>query len=195
MIQRVLRTNPGAPTLFLLDEFHHCDACTDDNVRIADRLFKSGVRLAGVEGFNGGREWVYHGQQQPHYTERVVSGDVRGTCGISDYPRFAEQLLELALPVVGVDCAGMCDQAEVEMYEGTWKTGRHPNHHRRSLHFVATLFATARAEGVTGDLLLNCGAEHNADIETLARSREPLPADWPNWNYIRVRSAHFAACL
>lgn len=196
VLRTVLRSTPGAPTLFLLDEFHHCDACTDDNARIADSLFSSGVCLVGVEGFEGGREWVYH-NQQPQYSQRVVSDVVSRTTGISDYPRFAQKLLDLSRPVVGIDCAGLCDQVEVEMYEGTWlpSMGRHPNHHRRSLHFVGTLFAAATARRVSGDLLLNCGAEHNADIERIVRGPGPLPSDWLDWNYVRIRSPQFAACV
>ncbi len=195
MTRTVLRVKVAAPTLFLLDDFHHCDTCTDDNVQIALDLFKQGVCLAGVEGFEGGREWLYH-DQQPGYSDSVVSDAVGTVPGIGDYPRFALALRAAALPVVGVDCAGMCDQVLVDAYDGTWpaSAGRHPNHRLRSTHFVSTLLVAAQARGLTGDLLINCGAEHNSDIATVVGSAGQLPPGWPDWNYVRIRSSHFAAC-
>src|SRR6185312_3624394 len=57
MDQRCLRTVPGASTIYLIDEYHHCNPCTDENIRAAKELYTRGVVLAGVEGYEGGRKY------------------------------------------------------------------------------------------------------------------------------------------
>lgn len=75
-----------------------------------------------------------------------------------------------------------------------WST-EHPTSTRYPLNACAHSTSCARslrkptAGTSPGDLLLNCGSNHNDRIEAIVtETAGPLPDGWPDWNYVRIRS-------
>jgi hypothetical protein len=193
MQESFLRIRNGKPTIYLIDEYHNCDACAEESIAAAARLFLSGVVLAGVEGYEGG--WQYDADNES-YLDTRVDADCAETRRIGDYPRFARALLRRNLRVVGVDCRGLADKIETDLFDGVW-TGAialHPNQRRRSDHFIRTLVEERTRRRLDGDLILNAGRAHNDHIAD-ALKNGPLPTGWPDWQYVRLRCSSFDECL
>jgi hypothetical protein len=191
MQNRQLRVVDGSPTIYLIDEYHHCKSCIDDNIVIAKKLFQSGVVIAGVEGYEGGMEYDEYDRK---YKSMRCNADISESTRIGDCPDFAKTLHSCGLLTVGVDCRGLANEIEVDVYEGRCKSdevSKHPNQFRRSEHFIRTLLDEVRKRNLDGDLILNCGSNHNEDIEKIVSGVSPLPQGWPNFNYVRIRSDYF----
>lgn len=58
---------------------------------------------------------------------------------------------------------------------------------------MRVLKADADRRGLSGDMILNAGANHQTHIaEALAAST--LPKGWPDWSYVRVQCPQLEAC-
>lgn len=192
MNKTLVRARNGKPTVYLIDEYHRCDRCTDESIDAARQLFRDGVEIAGVEGYEGGR--CYDDYKNAYVEKRVPAG-IGEEARIGDYPRFASALDSAGHLVVGVDCRGLSNMIETDLYDGTWEgtIADHPNQRRRSEHFVRTLNEEAQSRSLAGDLLLNAGAAHNDHIVELLQT-DSLPDGWPDYQYVRIRCASFEEC-
>ena len=191
MIRRTMRLSADRPTLYLFDEYHHCNQCTDENIAEARSLIQSGVGLVCVEGVPGGL--VYNHDGRTYTDQKVESSDSLDLKPISDYQRFAEGVRDIASAVVGVDCEGLCLEVELDsVYRQI--NGRHPNHERRSLHFLRTMQEEIERRDYKGDVILNCGSAHVDDVERALMNFSALPQGWPDMSYIRLTSPSFEEC-
>ncbi len=191
----IIRKASGTQTLFMIDEVHGCDPCTNDNIAIASSLVAEGVVLIGVEGYEGGLEWDYI-ETPRQYTAKWLEPGVEAGQFIGRYPRFKEGMENEPVKVVGVDCRGLCDQVEVDKLDGKWSgsKGRHKNYQLRSFHFIRTIGELIQRQDLKGNFLINCGSAHNDDIQELFTKSQVLPTKWPDVTYIRIRSNLYDPC-
>ncbi|GEM_PF-5456576 len=152
----------NAPILFLFDEHHgNQNECIDRNIRNAETLIEhTDVQLIGVESHAGGVEWDQHDKKyvtndlnEKFYRQAVA--DYRSGC-----TAFVDGLAQHGGLIQGVESEGMIGkqhtQGETE--------GRNPLNELRSRHFIKTLGEEYITRGLEGNLILNCGSEHNNDI-------------------------------
>ena len=180
-IQEVL---VGRPTLYLIDEYHHDDLSTDANIKWVSSWIDPGEALIGVEGFSGGEDYhpllaLHKDSERPVGLERQIGG----------YPRFAHALSEKGYRVEGVDSESIQEDILENPMDSAESLSRDPRHESRSKHFVETLLIRANELQEFGDLVLNCGAEHNDDVEKFIYAKS-VP-DLANYNVRRVTSKEF----
>ena len=191
-VQRVLEADHQAtitgiasqvdsPTVFLIDEFHPSDPLIDDNISIAKTLIRiAGVTLIGVEGCAGDRISI-----------QDLKNPFLGRC-FGGRHRFTVAMLGCSgLEVVGVDSPELCGQIEEDCLQGKWTAGNHPSEVLRSAYMAKTIIEKLRARGGTQAVILNGGARHNDDIQTivLGANRDQVGADVVS--FVRVRSRLF----
>lgn len=194
MTETKIHSSDSDTTIYLFDEYHGCDDCTDENIRHAEYLLDRSVVLAGVEGFAGGRRYD---SQDGEYVDEWVSGECTDATQIGSYPNFANALMEKGHRVTGVDCRGLSDEIEIDIVEGRFSpedVAEHPNQRRRSIHFLTTLITEADNRDLGGDLLLNCGSDHNMRIQEMLMSGKTPDPEWESYNYVRFRCDAFDDC-
>jgi hypothetical protein len=187
----VLRIVAGAPTVFLVDEYHEAPACIEQNIVNALILIpRAGIDVVGVEGFEGGYQYDdYNGS----YTQEYIPGNITEEKKMSTHPEFAQAMKEDGRTVVGVDCRGLDSEivSQIDTGDYTGAVKDHPNQKRRSEHMIKTLFLERARVNGTGALLLNAGRNHIDDIkqwidDNTIDAKAGTPA-----SYIRIRSTAY----
>ena len=189
----VLRNEENLPTVFLLDENHdNINNCIDKNVDNAMELIaKANVRIVGVESLAGGKEWDRETQKyaENNYNEKWYEESVKlykNSC-----THFANEVKALYPGyVVGVESIGMMNRVADDYSNNLHRkeTGRHALMATRSAHFIKTLFEQYSSKSDSYNLILNCGSEHNTDIENWINSGEIDEIAGTKANYIRINS-------
>jgi hypothetical protein len=160
----ILNEEPNSHIVFLIDEEHHNINCIENNVKNAIELIKNAdVKIIGVESHSGGKQWDEYDQvyiDDEHYDYRIVN-----TC-----PDFANELSKTYNEYIyGVECEGMLNKIQCNLsvddnqYFGI-PIAEHPLNKERSKHFVQTLFEKRKQLNLKGNLILNCGTNHNTHI-------------------------------
>ncbi|WP_026838198.1 hypothetical protein [Gillisia sp. JM1] len=161
----LIRFVKNAPILFLIDENHNnLNNCIDHNILNANILIeRANVQIIGVESLAGGKDWdretdnYFKDDSNDKWYQKQVK-EFKSTT-----PKFSDSIrLNYSNLVYGVESLGMHDK----LFEESGTEGqRHWLHIERSKHFVQTLFDNYIKHGMDGNLILNCGSEHNSDIE------------------------------
>ena len=170
-----------SPTVFLFDEYHLFNALIDDNVAIAKTLIQiAGVMLIGVEGCAGDRITV-HDIMVPVF-ERCFGRGMRFTSAMLACPE---------MEVVGVDSPELSRRIDEDCQQGKWAPQNHPAQELRSEHMVTTIIQKFQTRGNAKAAILNAGARHNDDIQTIVvgAKRNQVGADIVS--FVRVRSRLF----
>ena len=146
-----------SPTVFLFDEHHPSDALLEDNIAIAKALIRiAGVTLIGVEGCAGDR--ISRRDLMCPIPNRHFGGRHLFTSAMLACP---------GMEIVGVDSPELCEMIKSDCEQGKSKPGNHPAEELRSEHMVRTIIQKLQARGNVKAAILNAGARHNDDIQTI----------------------------
>jgi hypothetical protein len=158
----ILRNDKGLPTVFLFDEEHgNKNDCIDKNIANAKILIiNANVSIIGVESLLGGKKWDLEKEdyckEDYDLFEKRFAANWKNKC-----PRFADELsVNYKTFIYGVENLEMMEKISDEFQEGI----RHPLHMARSKYFIRRLFEHYNENKLTGNLILNCGSNHNSDI-------------------------------
>lgn len=184
----ILHFEKDTPIVFLIDEMHHNQECINNNIINAIELIENAnVKLIGVESHSGGAQWDQYDQiyiEGEYYEKEIVN-----TC-----PDFANGLTHhKKAKIVGVECRDMLDKIQCELtVKDNPNYGKsvpeHPLNKERSKHFIKTLFEKRNELGGHGNLILNCGSNHNSDIENLIINGEIEKIVGFKASYIRLNT-------
>lgn len=192
---RILREEKGLPIVFLFDEHHeNLNNCIDKNKENARELIDKGsIKLVGVESFAGGKAWDYDKQTYDElYLDRKFD-----ECFIKLYKSncilFADCIIKINPNLItGVECWGMMRRIPYDFTEGKKYFGKeiatHHLHKERSKHFIETLFEKRNRLNLDGNLILNCGSNHNTHIEEWINSGEIDEIAKFRANYVRINT-------
>lgn len=193
----ILREENGLPLVFLIDENHdNLNSSIDKNIINVIRLIEeANVRLVGVESYAGGKEWdeeignyVQDNFNERYYTEVLIK-DYKNNC-----LKFAEAIGENhGNLVVGVESIGMMNKTEIDVItKNPTDIGKFIQDHEltkeRSKHFIQTLFQEYYIRGINGNLVLNCGSNHNTHIQEWIESGEIDEITNHKANYVRINT-------
>jgi hypothetical protein len=191
----ILRSGESFHTLFLFDESHdNINDCIDKNIENARiLLFSANITLVGVESLAGGKEWdeddqkyVPDNSNEKYYAEYILK-DWKNNC-----TRFCDELCKSnPQVVVGVESVGMMNKIEVDLYDNNSVDSikaikEHPLQVERSRHFISTLFDVFGSRSCCGNIILNCGSDHNNHIEEWIRNGEIDRIAGTKANYVRI---------
>ncbi len=184
---RILRFEEGLPTVFLFDENHsNLNNCIDKNIVNAIELIKYGnVKLIGVESEAGGKRWdPTHRVYNEFYFDKKFDDHF-----IKKYRsavnKFADEVKKVFKDgVCGVECWGIMENISQDLVKGFPSASIHPLNLIRSEHFIKTLFANYSTG--KGNLILNCGSNHNTHIEKWVLENEIDLMVGTKANYIRI---------
>lgn len=172
------------PIVFLLDEDHGIPQVVDENVAIADVLVKEfGVTVIGVEDYPARSDYWNVDQPQPPSFLQAMPRQPH------TQRRFEKAMRSCEYLVVGIDSAGWIEQILNEhSVSPAMDVAKHHGQVERSKHFVRAIFDEYRARSLTGNALINCGANHNDHIMSIALGRaEERPSWWPDAVFVRLR--------
>jgi hypothetical protein len=166
----MLNNSDNCPIVFLFDENHdNPNECFNKNAANAKELIeKANVVLVGVESHLGGREWD---QYEEGYLEDSEYGFVCEKTRTNTHPEFAYALAKIYPNMVyGVESFGLLGKIQsdyaVNHPRAVDKEVRdHEFQKERSRHFIKTLFEIYNKIYANGNLILNCGRDHNSHIE------------------------------
>lgn len=192
---RILRAEKGLPTVFLIDENHdNLNNCIDKNIENATELInKVQVVLVGVESWAGGKSWDPEDQIYSETYSNKKMDDYYAKQYKSDKAKFVNELKNNHSNLIyGVESFGMMhrigeDFMEGNLYYGT-EVSDHPLHKSRSAHFIKTLFENYNYENLKGNLILNCGSNHNTHIEEWVSNGEIDSIANFKANYVRINT-------
>ncbi len=174
------------PSVYLIDEYHHHDISTNDNIQIARHLIRNNnVSIVALEGCFGGYE--YHNGYHKYEFENYVNCDVILELCDSDYTVFYEGIRNENVVKIGVDNQGLSDEISADTAFGA-SVPEHRNQLLRSKHFIITLFHEYKARNLTGNLILNCGSSHNDHILDMVKQNSIYGISQTPPNYYRIRS-------
>lgn len=176
-----IRIENDAPVVFLLDEHHgNVNDCIIKNIENAKTLISDcNVVLIGVESLAGGKEWDEETKEyatdnlnEKYYKEVIVKG-WKSNC-TTFYDELSKEYSHL---IIGVESVGMMNKIEVDIYnqnpqDQSSAIQSHTLTRLRSKHFIQTIFDYYTATQLTGNIILNCGSEHNSHIQEWVRNGE-----------------------
>ncbi|HET6225103.1 MAG TPA: hypothetical protein VFF27_02420 [Bacteroidia bacterium] len=186
---QTLRNEAGLPIVFLIDESHdNLNSCINKNIENAIELIKNAdVRIIGVESRYGGKLW--NEGDEEYEEENDNANDYKGGC-----TTFEDGLKEeYENYLFGVESFGIMSKIACSFGKGNGldsidKISDHHLNKLRSKHFIKTLFEHHQANEVKGNLLLNCGRDHNTHIEEWIKSGEIDEIANHRANYIRINT-------
>ena len=195
-ILKELRIVENAPVVFLFDENHDNENdCISKNIENAKTLIKSSnVVLIGVESMAGGKEWDTEIEDY-----RTVNSDIEnyGRYAISwtnNCKKFCDELkINHGNLIIGVESIGMMDKTETDCYDKNPQDKKaFIKNHRvtklRSMHFIQTLVSYYSTNSLFGNLILNCGSDHNTHIEEWIKKGEIDEIVGLKATYIRINN-------
>jgi len=181
------------PIVYLIDEHHHHNDSIDDNIRIANQLIaNNNVRLIGLESHYGGYEYDNgtHRYDYNDYRDPLVNADNTA----NNCLRFEQGLVGDNLTLVGVENEGLSSEIEQDVWDkriSSENISLHVNNIYRSIHFITTLFEEYRRRNINGNLILNCGSNHNSHIQMFIEQRIIDGITGTPASYYRIRSEYF----
>lgn len=189
---KILHIEKNATIVFLIDENHeNLNGCFDSNIKNAKELInKANVVLVGVESLAGGLEWDKE-------TENYVEDDSNSklyefykSTWTNDCTTFADAIkINHSNKVVGVESMGMMDKIIEDDCNGIYKdVTENPINNERSKHHIKTLLEKRNELGLEGNLILNCGSNHNSDIEEWINSGDIEEITGFKASYIRLNT-------
>ncbi len=168
---QILRPELNLPVVFLIDEIHdNTNNCIEKNVENARELIDiANVKIIGVESMAGGRRWDYETEcyDEDEYHDKYYAKEEKefrgGNTLFADGVRAYNQNI-----VFGVESIGMSDTLERKLLNqeiSITEVKDSPINKARSRHFIRTLFDYWKSNSKNGNLILNCGADHNSHFE------------------------------
>lgn len=190
-----LRTEENLPIVFLVDEHHgNPNSCIEKNIANAFELIeKAKVVLVGVESLAGGRSWDPENQEYSNDYFNKKFDDHLAKGYKNTVTKFADEVEKHSRSIVcGVESFGMMHRIGEDCLEGNFHFGKdvslHPLNESRSKHFIETLFENYNLKGLQGNLILNCGSNHNSHIEQWVINGEIDDIVGIRANYIRINT-------
>lgn len=185
---RIIRKIENAQIIFLFDENHdNPNDCFNKNIENAKELIdKANIGLIGVEGITGGKEWDQYNECYTNKNE--------GQTKISTHLEFASSILEEHPNlVVGVDSFGLCGKIESDFAVNhpraiNREVRTHPFQKERSKHFIRTLIDIKKNKNIVGNMILNCGSDHNNHIRDLINCTEFDEQNISDITFVRLNS-------
>ena len=201
----------GAPIVFLIDENHTSSDCINENVANATELVtKCNVDLIGVESHSGGYTWNcifgrYDKDLDPNERlQQDLFGGSNPNIDPGDSPesvgactQFADSLRNIKTKVVGVESLGLHRQLESDTAPGGSGYGEPISDNswnlKRSEHFLRTLFQLRGHHGLSGNLILNVGGQHNTHVAEWIQDGSIENKAGSKASYIRVTASSYSA--
>lgn len=189
----ILHIETNSPIVFLIDETHDNLNSINDNVQNAIELIKKAkVDIVGVESHRGGKQW---GDYDEVYRPTVEIRNVKQfKKSVNTCPNFAIQIPGIYQDFVfGVEHEGMFNKIHCNLsvddnpYFGK-PVVNHPLNIERSKHFIRTLFEIRERVNGKGNLILNCGSNHNTHIKELIKKSEIEDITLYKASYIRLNT-------
>lgn len=190
---RVLREEEGLPVVFLFDEEHLSTHCLNNNLYNANELItNANIGIIAVESHSGGQVWNSNLNSYMEVDEEYDNGSIN-ISPVNIWPNFANGLKNNVNYIYGVECYFMMQQINDEILEsGNQHYGKdiieHPFNVERSKHFIRTLFEFKIKFNRNGNLILNCGRDHNTDIENWINTNEIDEIAQFRANYVRINT-------
>lgn len=189
----IIQIVQDSPTVFLIDENHdNPNDCIAKNAANAMKLIEFGnVVLVGVESHSGGQEWD---QYDECYIDEFEYHLVSKSTATNTCPEFANSLVQFhPNKVYGVESFGLLSRIETDYGEGNIRSlgvdvRSHVFQRERSRHFIRTLFDMHEKFNLDGNMILNCGSDHNSHIEEWIRSGEIEEISRKRASFIRLNS-------
>ena len=179
---------PDAPVVWLLDEYHQHEASIGQNIDIALALLaQDAAGLVGVEDYYA-EDDLYDGGEA--YVEPHPPSDLPQAASADEPSRFAMAVYAVGHAVIGVDSEAWVNQFLGE--PGGGPVGDHPAQWGRSMHFLRSLLSQYAARNASGNVILNCGSNHNTHLVLVARAAVK-PAWWPDLTLVRLRAPAYPA--
>lgn len=187
---RTLRFEEGLPTAFLFDENHsNLNNCIDKNILNAIELINKGrVTIIGVESLAGGKSWDTENREYNEVYFDKKADDYYVKEYKSAGTKFADEVKKVTKDgICGVECWGMMHNISEDIVLKKYiEASIHPLNIKRSEHFIKTLFEKYSIN--KGNLILNCGSNHNAHIEKWVMDGEIDLRVGTKANYIRINT-------
>jgi hypothetical protein len=172
----ILSFQEGLPIVFLFDEKHKNLISTEFNISNAIELIqKANVQLIGVESLAGGKEWDDESENYVQNDDNIKWYNKCLSEYKNDFTVFADELsTNYNEMIYGVESIGMIDKTELDVIEeyknlNIEETRKYIKTHKltfeRSKHFIKTLIELYISKKLKGNLILNCGLDHNTHIE------------------------------
>lgn len=185
----LLPFNNLIPTVFLIDEDHsNINNSIQLNIENAISLINnSNVILIGVESLAGGMSWnkttgefdVDSLDDKEYLKHR---NNYRNDCVI-----FMEGLLEFEDLLTGVENIDIFDTIHVDVSFGRFPdVESHPLNIKRSKHFIQTLIVEYINRNQGGNMILNCGRDHNNHFANWIHNQEINQIVGEDLNYVRI---------
>ena len=183
----VLSEEPNLPFVFLFDEKHKDEICLKNNLLNAVQLLENtNVNIIGVESHSGGKQWD---QYYKVYLDDEDFDERDDNVITNEWPNFAIELREnYANCIYGVECKGMFEKMYCNLVVNDNEILDHPLNKERSKHFIKTLFELRRLYEKSGNLILNCGRDHNTHIVEMIRDNSITEITGYQANYIRFNA-------
>lgn len=189
----ILNIEPNKPIIFLFDENHDIEDCINRNIKNAETLIKrANVVIVGLERLPGGKEW---NPDSMDYVREMRSQDNFNPQPYDSHPLHPNHNLfsdwiknNYPFLLQGVESRGMHDMIDTDCYEGKYTVENHPLNQERSKHFIQTLFDAYSSRGLNGNMILNCGLQHNNDIENWISSEEITDITGRKASFIRINT-------
>lgn len=190
---RILRTQIGLPVVFLFDEEHHNEGCLNNNLRNAIELITKGnIGIIGVESHSGGQVWDSNLRRYLEVDDEYDYGSIK-ISPVNTWPNFANGLKNNVNFIYGVECYFMMQKLNDDVLEiGNQYFGKditeHPYNLERSKHFIRSLFELRAHLHSNGNLILNCGRDHNTHIEEWINTNKIDGISGFRANYVRINT-------
>lgn len=193
----MLKKIGNAPIVFLFDENHNnLNDCIEKNIENAKILISNAnIVLVGVESLAGGKEWdeetchyVTDNSNEKYYREVIMNG------WTSNCTTFCDEISKSNPQLVfGVESIGMMNKIETDIYTQqpvcqSTAIKSHPLTKERSKHFILTLFNIYVSTKLKGNIILNCGSDHNTHIEEWIINDEIDNIVGIRANYVRINT-------
>ncbi|WP_289028505.1 hypothetical protein [uncultured Algoriphagus sp.] len=193
----IINKNGNGPVVFLFDEHHgNLNDCITRNIENARTLISNcNIELIGVESLAGGIEWdketedyVEDDSNERVYKEFTIKGWKNGCTTFSDSLYQDNSGL-----IIGVESVGMMDKTELDIINSNPEDQNeaiknHPLTKLRSKHFIQTLLNHYISNNLKGNIILNCGKNHNSHIQEWIETGEINQIVGINAIYVRLNT-------
>jgi hypothetical protein len=184
----IIHFEEGLPIVFLIDEHHDNENnCIYSNIENALILIEqANVQIIGVESHSGGLKWDQYDQE--YLEDEYYQNELVNTC-----PTFYNSMSNSEIFVHGIECWDILSKIECEIsiqdnpYFGIEVT-EHPLNIDRSKHFIKTLFELKEKNKINGNLILNCGSNHNTQIKEFVVNDEIFEITGYKASYVRLNT-------
>ncbi|WP_396194988.1 hypothetical protein [Flavobacterium sp.] len=188
----ILSLTPNTPIVFLIDEHHkNLNGCIDTNIENTKELIeKANVVLVGVESLAGGIEWNKENERYVEDDSDVKLYNFYKSTWTNGCTTFADSIsINHNNKVIGVESMGMMDKIIENIYNGLFTdVTEDPINLERSKHYIKTLFENRIELNLQGNLILNCGSNHNSHIEEWINNGEIEEIAGIKASYIRLNA-------